>query len=80
MNWKTWLHGLGAAFIGGGAGAVSAGFSASLTDPKDFNLGTGLAHMGVLVGTTFIVSGFMSAMGYLKQSPLPAPVPAPKTP
>lgn len=84
MDWKNWLHGLVAAFIGGGASAVSAGFSATLVDPKDFNLSSGLAHMSVLMGTTFAVSGVLSAMAYLKQSPLPpvvSPVPVPaKTP
>ena len=71
MNLKMWLHGLVAAFIGGGAGAVSAGFSAAVLAPDQFNLSTGILPMLKLMVLTFIVSGIVAAMAYLKQSPVP---------
>jgi hypothetical protein len=66
-----WIHGLGAAFIGGGAGAVSAAFSAMLLDPVKFNLADGLGKVLKMMGMTFVVSGIISTAMYLKQSPLP---------
>lgn len=70
MTWKHWLHGLLAAFIGGGSGAVTAGFSATLIDPEHFNLAHGLGHTLELMGTVFVVSGTLAAFAYLKKSPL----------
>ena len=63
MNWKHWIHGLGSAFIGGGATAVTV----IVIDPLTFNLQNGLEK----VVTAFLVSAFVSACFYLKQSPLP---------
>lgn len=63
MNWKPWLHGLGSAFIGGGASAVSA----SIIDPATFNIGDGFGNMLSL----WAVNGLVGAAFYLKQSPLP---------
>jgi hypothetical protein len=68
---RMWLHGLFAALIGGGASSVSAGFANCIVDPKDFNAGGGLAHLGETMVVTFVVSGALSAFAYLKQSPLP---------
>lgn len=68
---ESWLHGLLAAFIGGGAGAVTAGFSANLIDPKNFNLNDHMGNFFSLMGTCFLINGFMSMMLYLRQSPLP---------
>ena len=63
MNWKNWIHGLGSAFIGGGATAVTV----IVIDPLTFNLQNGIEK----VITAFLVSAFVSACFYLKQSPLP---------
>jgi len=68
---KLWLHGLIAAFIGGGAGAVSAGFASAMVAPGQFNLGGGLLGLLKLMGVTFIVSGAIAVAAYLKQSPVP---------
>lgn len=74
MNLKPierWSYGLGAAFIGGGAGAITATVTASLIDPEKFNLSTQLDHFVELAAVTFFVNGFLNAMNFLKQSPLP---------
>lgn len=63
MNWKAWLHGLGSAFIGGGANVVAA----LVIDPENFNLAEGVQK----VLTLWLASGGISAALYLKQSPLP---------
>ena len=67
---NIWLRGLAAAFIGGGAGAVSTGISVPLVLPE-----INYAHHGVkilgLMAVSFIVSGTFATCGYLKQSPLP---------
>jgi uncharacterized membrane protein HdeD (DUF308 family) len=73
LNWGQWLYGLISGFIGGGAGAVSAGFAGILTDPEHFNPANGLRHLFHLMGITFLVSGTITAIAYLKQSPLPPP-------
>lgn len=71
LNWKNWIYGLLAAIIGGGASAVVAAFSASMIAPGQFNLTDHIGNFFKLAGTTFAINGFMSAMFYLKQSPLP---------
>lgn len=63
VNWKAWLHGLGSAFIGGGANVVAT----MAIDPDDFNITTGISRVGAL----WMASGIVSAALYLKQSPLP---------
>lgn len=63
MNWKHWIHGLGSAFIGGGANAVTV----MIVDPTQFNLEQGWQKLLAV----FLVSAFLSACFYLKQSPLP---------
>lgn len=63
MTAKTWLHGLGAAFIGGGASSIVV----MVIDPQKFNFGDGLANLGAV----FFVSGLLKAAAYLSQSPLP---------
>lgn len=76
-NERIWLHGLAAAFIGGGASAVSGGFANSIVDPEHFNVHGGLAHLGEVMAVTFVVSAILSVMGYLKQSPIPPDAPGP---
>src|SRR6266852_4381433 len=73
LDWGKWLYGLVSGFIGGGAGAVSAGFAGIYTDPEHFNPALGLRHLFTLMGITFLITGVMFAMAYLKQSPLPQP-------
>ncbi len=71
LEWENWLYGLFYAMIGGGASAVSAAFSTALVAPEQFNL----SHPGkmlAVMATTFVISGFISGMGFLRTSPLPA--------
>jgi hypothetical protein len=69
MNFRTWLHGLGAAAIGA---AATAG-SAALAVPSAFNLTrAGIGNFLKLLGIPALVAVF----AYLKQSPLPADDPA----
>jgi len=71
MNTKVWLHGLAAAFIGGGASGFTSGLASMGVDPEHFNIQTGLSHVAKLVAATFLLSGTLMAFAYLKQSPLP---------
>lgn len=64
-NPLSWLHGLIAAMIGGAANSVCAG----IVDPDSFNLETWAGFATVL--KLFLVSGFLNAMFYLKNSPVP---------
>lgn len=70
---KIWFHRLMAAFIGGGAGAVTSGLTSMGFAPEKFNLTntSGLLHLVGLMAANFIVNGLLSAMFYLRQSPLP---------
>ena len=63
MKIRHWLHGLGAALVGGGANAVTV----IVLDPLKFNLQDGWKNLL----TAVIVSSIVSAALYLKQSPLP---------
>jgi hypothetical protein len=76
-NERIWLHGLAAAFIGGGASAVSAGFANTIIDPDHFNLHQGFGHLAEMMAVTFCVSAILAVMGYLKQSPIPPDAPGP---
>jgi hypothetical protein len=75
MNARTqkWLYGLGSAVIGGGASAVVNGLLSMGFAPDKFNLQnlSGVWHLLGLMVANFLVSGFLSAMFYLRQSPLP---------
>jgi hypothetical protein len=75
LDWSHWLYGLIAGFIGGGAGAFGAGFGGIITDPEHFNAAGGAHHLLVLMGWTFLFSGIITVLAYLKQSPLPPVVP-----
>lgn len=70
-SWSKWLHGLVAAFIGGGASAVTAGVTAPAIAPGAFNFGAQLLPLLKLSGALFVVNGLIAATAYLKQSPLP---------
>lgn len=71
LEWGHWFYGLVSGFIGGGAASVSSFIANNLTDPKDFNLGGGLHHALVNMGVTFLIAGLITAVAFLKQSPLP---------
>jgi hypothetical protein len=63
MKTRHWLHGLGAAVIGGGANAVTV----IIIDPLKFNIQDGWKNLLAAV----VVSSIVSCALYLKQSPLP---------
>lgn len=66
-----WLYGLIAAFIGGGAGAVTSGISAAWIAPDTFNLSK-MHNMLLLMGASFVTTGLLNGAAYLHQQPLPA--------
>lgn len=70
---RIWFHRLLAAFIGGGASAVTSGLTSMGFAPDKFNLTdlNGVLHLLGLMLANFAVSGFLSIMFYLRQSPLP---------
>lgn len=68
---KAWIHGLIAGVVSGGASGVTNGTVASMIAPETFNIHAGLWKLIGLLLATFLVQGFMGAMAYLKQSPLP---------
>lgn len=72
LDWDNWLYGLGAAFIGGGAGSVVTGLTASALAPNELGVGSGKFFS--LVGIVFLVHGSISGFAFLKQQPLPAKV------
>jgi hypothetical protein len=73
LNWDKWLYGLFSGFIGGGAGSAGAALSACVIAPDAFNLAAKLGHTLELAGSTFLISGLVTALAYLRQSPLPPP-------
>lgn len=71
---RQWVHGLGAAVIGGGSSAVTAGVTVSAIRPDAFNFSGQVWPTLELMLALFIVNGFVAAFAYLKQSPLPTEV------
>jgi hypothetical protein len=71
LAWAPWVYGLAASGVGGGAAAISTGFTQAITDPQHSNL----KHLLYMMGVSYIVGGILAAAFYLKQSPLPAPEP-----
>ncbi len=69
LDWGNWLYGLVAGFIGGGAGAVVTGVTASMLVPD--RLAIGSSKFFVLIGVVFLAHGCISTMMYLQQHPLP---------
>ncbi len=72
-RFERWLYGLGSAIISGGASAVVSGLASIGIAPDKFNMAnvSGIGHLMELMLANFVVSGFIGAMFYLKQSPLP---------
>lgn len=71
MNWRHWLYGLGAAFIGGAAGAIDSGIALIIISPETFNLSAGLHKTLLTVAVLGLLTGIKFGVAYLKQSPLP---------
>ncbi len=69
LDWGNWLYGLVAGFVGGGAGAVVSGVTASMLVPD--RLAIGSSKFFVLIGIVFLAHGCISTMMYLQQNPLP---------
>lgn len=65
-DWATWLMGIWRAFISGGAGAIAGAFGPMLTDPKDFNLGSGLGHTFSSMGVSFLLVGTVQMCMFLQ--------------
>jgi hypothetical protein len=70
-KWETWLKGIAAAGIAGGANGVITGFAAVGIDPAHFNLQAGFHSTLAIAAVSAIMSGIMGVAAYLKQSPLP---------
>ncbi|MBZ5644129.1 MAG: hypothetical protein LAO19_15310 [Acidobacteriia bacterium] len=69
--WETWLRGIAAAGIAGGANGVITGFAAVGIDPAHFNLEAGLHPTLAIAGVSAGMSAIIGVAAYLKQSPLP---------
>jgi hypothetical protein len=67
----TWLHGIIAAFLAGGASAAASGISAMVIAPDKFNVGANLGNTLKLIGTSFVISGLFGVFQRLSKSPLP---------
>lgn len=63
MNTRTWIEGLLAAAIGGGANALTV----IIVDPQAFNLGEGLSKLLQVTA----VGALVAVAAFLKQSPIP---------
>lgn len=70
-NLEVWLHGLIAAFVGGGASAVTTGIVAPAIAPQAFNFHEQFSPLLQLMGALFVVNGLMAAFAYLAKSPVP---------
>lgn len=70
-DWRTWLHGLIGAIIGGGANAIVV----MVVDPAGFNFAEGFTKLWQFTALSALVSGAL----YLKQTPLPPLSPEPLT-
>lgn len=66
LDWQTWLYGLVAGAIGGGATAVSAIPAGQLFGAAEFTLRQ--------LGAVFLGASVVSVALYLKQRPLPSVV------
>ncbi len=69
--WETWLKGIAAAGIAGGANGVITGFAAVGIDPQHFNLQAGLHSTLAIAAVSAMMSAIIGVAAYLKQSPLP---------
>ena len=71
LDFAEWLRGLLAAFVGGGASAITSGITVSAMDSKDYNLAEGAGKLYSLMGVLFMVNGLLSAAMFLRNKPVP---------
>lgn len=69
LDWEDWIRGIFAAFIGGGATAVSGAGALMWNDGKDFNPQTDIFWNTIL--TMFLISGVINLMMFLRSKPVP---------
>ncbi len=69
LDFQDWFRGLIAAFVSGGASAVTSGLVVSLNDPKDYAIGTTKFYN--LVWSVFVMAGLIGAIAFLRTKPLP---------
>lgn len=67
----TWLWGLMAGFITGGAGALTVGPLAALFAPTELNIQAGLPKLLTFMSAVFVLAGVQGAVMYLAKSPIP---------
>jgi hypothetical protein len=72
---ELWAKGVAAAAIAGAANGVMTGFAAVGIDPAHFNLQSGLHSTIAVAGASAAMSSIIGVAAYLKQSPLPSPLP-----
>lgn len=70
-NVKVWLYSVGAAFIGGGAAALTGSGGVMYLDPEHFNLSAGLFKTLELAAALFLIGGLGHVIAFLKDKPLP---------
>lgn len=71
LDWSGWFLGLWTSTISAIAGAIAGALGPMITDPKDFNLGTGLHHTIVSVSIGAGITGVVSLAKYLQMHPAP---------
>lgn len=70
-NLEIWLRGLIAAFVGGGASAVTSGIITPAIAPQAFNFHAQLSPLLQLMTALFLANGLLTAFAYLARSPVP---------
>lgn len=70
LDFGDWFKGLVAAFVSGGASSVTSGFAVGVVDSKDFNVGDP-AKLIKVMAVSFLMSGIMSMMLFLRNKPVP---------
>ena len=68
---EKWLKSLAAAFISGGSTAAGAEQLVQYLAPEQFNWGSGLRNVLMLMAGTFLLSGLHATFTFLQKSPLP---------
>ncbi len=69
LDFSEWVRGLMAAFISGGASAITGGFTVTQMDPKDYNIYG--RKLYALMGTMFLINGVIGAAMFLRTKPVP---------
>jgi len=68
---RTWLKGIVAAAVSGGAGGVLTGFAAVGIDPQHFNLQAGMNATFRIGAAAALINAVIGVAAYLQKSPLP---------